>query len=330
MTTDKTPANRSSLIVRDFSPSKLRETFLEGLLTGLSWLLVAFIALFLGLIVVKGFPTVAANGFEFLYTAPREGLDKGGVGPAIFGTVALVTLMTFIALPIGVLTSVYLVEYTGGTNLSRIIRAAVNNLAGVPSIVFGLFGVAFFVLFIGRGLDSALGYSTTNPLFGKPAIIWAAATMALLVLPIVIVNTEEALLAIPVSLRQASLAMGATQWQTISRVVLPQAIPGILTGSILAISRGAGEVAPILFTGAAFLLQDLPVTNIFGVVPFIDPTKQFMELGYHIFILATQSSDVEKTRPAQFASTFVLLFLTFALNFTAILLRAQFRKKAIR
>lgn len=314
----------------NLSYKSLRENFLEGLLSGLAWLLVAFIVVFLAIIVVKGFPTVSANGFEFLYTAPSKGLDEGGVGPAIFGTVALVLLMTLLALPIGVLTSVYLVEYAGGKTSSRFIRAAVNNLAGVPSIVFGLFGVAFFVLFIGRGVDGLLGYSTANPLFGKPAILWAAATMALLVLPIVIVNTEEALLAVPVSLRQASQALGGTKWQTISRVVLPQAVPGILTGSILSISRGAGEVAPILFTGAAFLLKDLPITQIFGVVPFIDPTKQFMELGYHIFILATQSSDVEKTRPAQFAATLVLLVITFALNFAAIILRAQFRKRAIR
>ncbi|WP_287127670.1 phosphate ABC transporter permease PstA [Candidatus Cyanaurora vandensis] len=314
----------------DLSYKSVRETFLEGLLSGLSWLLVAFIVAFLGIIVVRGFPTVSANGFEFLYTSPAKGLDEGGVGPAIFGTVALVLLMTLFALPIGVLTSVYLVEYAGGRQSSRIIRAAVNNLAGVPSIVFGLFGVAFFVLFLGRGLDGLLGYSTSDPLFGKPAILWAAATMALLVLPIVIVNTEEALLAVPVSLRQGSQALGGTQWQTISRVVLPQAVPGILTGSILSISRGAGEVAPILFTGAAFLLQDLPTTQVFGVVPFIDPTKQFMELGYHIFILATQSSDVEKTRPAQYAATLVLLVITFSLNFAAIILRAQFRKRAIR
>lgn len=306
---------------------KARENFLAGLLSGMSWLLVAFIILFLLTITINGWPTVSANGFEFLYTSPDKGLDEGGVGPAIFGTIALVVLMTFFALPVGVFTSIYLVEYAGGKPFSRIIRAAVNNLAGVPSIVFGLFGVAFFVLFIGRGLDGLLGYSLANPLWGKPALLWAALTMALLVLPIVIVNTEEALLAVPVSLRSASLALGATQWETISRVVLPQAIPGILTGSILSISRGAGEVAPILFTGAAFLLQDLPV---FPGTVIIDPTKQFMELGYHIFILATQSSDVEKTRPAQYASTFVLLAITFFLNFAAIILRSQFRKRAIR
>ncbi len=314
----------------DIASRKVRESFLEGLLSGLSWLLVAFVALFLMLITVRGFPTVAANGFAFLYTSPSKGIDEGGVGPAIFGTVVLVLLMTLIALPVGVLTSVYLVEYAGGTKASRIIRAAVNNLAGVPSIVFGLFGVAFFILFVGRGLDKLLGFSLSNPLWGKPAVIWAAATMALLVLPIVIVNTEEALLTVPVALREASAALGGTKWETISRIVLPQAVPGILTGSILSISRGAGEVAPILFTGAAFLLRDLPTINLFGVVPFVDPTKQFMELGYHIFILITQSSDVEKSRPAQYAATFVLLFITFALNFTAIIIRSQFRKRAIR
>jgi phosphate transport system permease protein len=235
----------------------------------------------------------------------------------IFGTTALVVLMTIFVVPIGVITAIYLTEYAPHSSaMTRFIRGAVNNLAGVPSIVFGLFGLGFFINFVGKNMDRLL---TSGPevVWGKPAIIWAALTLAILTLPVVIVATEEALKAIPQGLREASLALGATKLQTVYRIVLPQALPGIMTGSILAVSRGAGEVAPILFTGAAFFMASLPSKL----------TDQFMELGYHVFILSTQSPNVEQTRPLLYATVVVLLGLTFALNFVAIFVRAHMRKK---
>ena len=283
--------------------------------------------------------------WEFLSAAPVEGMTEGGIFPAIFGTVAITLLMILMALPLGALAGIYLVEYAGTSPVARVIRAAVNNLAGVPSIVFGLFGVGFFILFVGRHLDSALGpggraaveqaIGTTSGqgsglLFGQPIMLWAAATLACLVLPTIIVTTEEALTAVPQSHRDASLALGATKWETIWRVVLPQARAGILTGAILSISRGAGETAPILFTGCAYFLPRLPVTQLFGVIPMVNPLDQFMELPYHIYIMATQSHDAELTRPIQYGTTLVLVALTFALNLGAIVLRARLSRREVR
>ncbi len=262
--------------------------------------------------------------WEFLTQAPVEGMTQGGIFPCIFGTIAITVLMIILALPLGIGAAVYLVEYAGEGLLFRIIRAAVNNLAGVPSIIFGLFGVGFFILFVGRNIDHVL---QTGLLFGQPCMLWAAATLAVLVLPVIIVSTEEALNAVPQSHRAASLALGATQWQTIRNVVLPQARGGILTGAILAISRGAGETAPILFTGCAYFLPRLPVVKLFGVIPMINPLDQFMELSYHIFIMATQSTNAEVTLPIQYGTTLVLITLTFLLNLTAIIFRTYFRKK---
>jgi phosphate transport system permease protein len=242
---------------------------------------------------------------------------KAGVFPMIFGTTALVFLMTIFVVPVGVITAIYLTEYAPSHAIgTRFIRGAVNNLAGVPSIVFGLFGLGFFINFVGKNLDRVLT-SGPEPVWGKPAIIWSALTLAILTLPVVIVATEEALKAIPQGLREASLALGATKLQTVWKIVLPQAMPGILTGSILAVSRGAGEVAPILFTGAAYFMASLPSRL----------TDQFMELGYHTFILSTQSPNVEKTRPILYSTVVVLLGLTFALNFVAIFVRAHMRRK---
>jgi phosphate transport system permease protein len=195
-----------------------------------------------------------------------------------------------------------------------LIRFSVNTLAGIPAIVFGLFGLGFFVQFVGKGMDNVL-YGGEMLRWGQPNILWASLTMALLTLPVVIVSVEEAIRSVPVELREASFALGATKWQTIRKVVLPNSITGILTGGILAVSRGAGEVAPILFTGAAYFLPHLPTSL----------SDQFMELGYHIYIMSTQSPDVEATRPIQFATTLVLLALTFALNFSAIFLRYRLR-----
>jgi phosphate transport system permease protein len=273
------------------------------------------------LLVVNGASVI---DIEFLTAVPSDGMTHGGIFPAIFGTICITLLMVVMALPLGVAAAIYMVEYAGKGLGPRIIRAAVNNLAGVPSIVFGLFGVGFFILFVGRNLDRVL---QTGLLFGQPAMLWAAATLAILVLPVVIVSTEEALRAVPLSHREASYALGATQWQTVRRVVLPQAYPGILTGAILSISRGAGETAPILFTGCAYFLPRLPVTEFFGI-PMINPLDQFMELSYHIFIMATQSADAQLTRPIQYGTTLVLVALTFILNFAAIMTRNRFRRRA--
>jgi phosphate transport system permease protein len=254
--------------------------------------------------------------WEFLSTAPRKGGLEGGIWPAIFGTVLLVLVMTIVAAPVGVATAVYLSEYARpGAPITRFIRSAVANLAGVPSIVFGLFGVGFFIETVGREIDDAFYGGAL--FYGKPAIIWASLTLALLTLPVVIVATEEALKAIPIDHREGSLALGATRWQTITRVVLPQALPGIMTGIILAVSRGAGEVAPILFTGVAYYLPFLPA----------HPTDQFMHLGYHVFVLATQSPDVNAALPNLYATALALLTLTFVLNMAAIVIRARVRAR---
>lgn len=284
------------------------------------------IVLLLGSIAAGGVSTIT---WDFLTAEPIEGMTAGGIFPAIFGTVCITLLMIVMALPLGVCAAIYMVEYAGGSRLARVIRASVNNLAGIPSIVFGLFGVGFFILFIGRSIDRVRG---AGLLFGQPAMLWAAATLAVLVLPVIIVSTAEALTAVPRSHREAALALGATRWQTIRRVVLPQARAGILTGSILSISRGAGETAPILFTGCAYFLPRLPVVDLHipftGLsLPMVNPLDQFMELSYHIFIMATQSTDAAVTRPIQYGTTLVLVALTFALNLGAIVLRTRYRSR---
>ncbi|WCJ59940.1 phosphate ABC transporter permease PstA [Fontisphaera persica] len=288
-------------------------------LTGVATLLILLIlAVILGNILWHGKEGLS---WRFIFSmSDREMFDvnQAGVLPMIVGTTARVILMTIIVLPIGVITAIYLNEYAHSTSIfTRIIRGAVNNLAGVPSIVFGLFGMGFFISFIGGRLDAALYPGDAEPHWGKPALIWASATLAVMTLPVVIVATEEALRAIPLGLREASLALGATKLQTILRIVFPNALPGILTGGILAISRAAGEVAPILFTGAAYYMAGLPKSL----------TDQFMDLGYHVFIFSTQSPNIEQTRPILYATVVVLLVLTFALNFVAILVRARMRKK---
>jgi phosphate transport system permease protein len=275
-------------------------------------LIIAIVAIIIGNIVFFGWRTVT---WEFLTAAPRHGMTQGGIFPAIFGTAALVVLMVVALIPFGVGAAVYLHEYARPDSwFTRTVRFAVNNLAGVPSIVFGLFGLGFFVQFVGRSIDRGLGLDVV---WGQPALLWAALTLALLNLPVVIVTTEEALRAVPPEMREASLGLGATRWQTIRHVLLPQALPGILTGAILSVSRGAGEVAPIMFTGAAYFLPYLPHS----------PVDQFMELGYHVFVLATQSPDVDLTRPLLYGTVLTLLLLTFALNLTAIFLRARLRAR---
>jgi phosphate transport system permease protein len=285
--------------------------------------LILVLVLLLGKIFIEGIGVISP---EFLLDEPRNNMTEGGIGPAIFGTISVTLLMVLFTVPLGVFSAIYLNEYAKDTFFTRIIRTSINNLAGVPSIVFGLFGLGFFILFIGKNLDEVL---QTGLLFGQPALLWASATLAVLVLPIVIVSTLEALNSVPKSHRDASYGLGATKWQTIKNVVLPQARPGILTGTILAVSRGAGETAPILFLGAAFFLPNLPVADIcIGdyCIPMINPTDQFMYLAYHIFIMATQSANPTKTLPLQYGSTLVLIVLTFLLNITAIVFRYRFRK----
>jgi phosphate transport system permease protein len=242
----------------------------------------------------------------------------GGIFPAIYGTVVMTLLMTVAVMPVGVMTAIYLHEYAPpDSRLAGMVRVAVTNLAGVPSIVFGLFGLGFFIQFVGRGLDRILSEPGVLH-YGQPALVWASLTLAILTLPVVIVATEEALRAVPREHRDASLALGATKSQTLARVVLPGALPGILTGAILAVARGAGEVAPILFTGVAYFLPDLPGSAF----------SQFMHLGYHTYVLATQSPDIEATRPLLYATVLVLLVLTFALNLVAIAIRTRTRRRA--
>lgn len=290
--------------------------FFSGL-TGLATLLIlAILVVILGNIVLHGLPSFS---WRFVSTIPKKDFfdpATTGVLPMIIGTTIRVFVMTLFVLPVGVITAIYLTEYAPGTSpVTRIIRAAVNNLAGVPSIVFGLFGLGFFITFIGGRIDELL--DTPGPVWGQPALIWASLTLAVMTLPVVIVATEESLKAIPMGLREGSLALGATKLQTIIRVVLPQALPGIMTGGILAVSRAAGEVAPILFTGVAYYMADLPRKL----------SDQFMDLGYHVFVLSTQSPNIEQTRPILYATVLVLLILTFTLNFTAILIRARVRAK---
>ena len=277
-------------------------------------LVVLMVAVILGDVVWNGWSTVT---WEFLAGLPREGMTKGGIFPAIYGTLLLVLLMVVALVPFGVGAAVWLHLYARQESwFTKTVRFAVHNLAGVPSIVFGLFGLGFFIQFVGREMDRAMGLDVV---WGQPALLWAALTLALLNLPVVIVTTEESLRTVARDQREASLALGATRWQTVRHVLLPQAMPGILTGAILAVARGAGEVAPILFTGAAYFLPFLPKL----------PTDQFMELGYHIFVLATQSPDVDATRPLLYGTVLVLLVLTFLLNLTAILLRSRLRAQLL-
>ena len=260
---------------------------------------------------------VSHLSMTFLTQAPREGMTAGGIFPAIVGMVEMVFLMTIAGVPVGVATAIYLHEYAPAqSRLTRLIRIAVANLAGVPSIVFGLFGLGFFVQFLGAGIDKV--FFAGQKVFGQPALLWAALTMAVLTLPVVIVATEEALRAVPGELREASLALGATKFQTVMHVVVPQASAGILTGMILAVSRGAGEVAPILFTGAAYFLPQLPK----GL------SSQFMSPSYHVYVLATQSPDVDATKPILYSTVLVLLALTFVLNIAAIVVRARVRRQS--
>ena len=263
--------------------------------------------------------------WEFVSGDPRESNTEGGVFPAIFGTVMMVILMSAAAVPFGVLAALYLREYARQGLLVRSVRIAVNNLAGVPSIVFGVFGLGFFVYLVGGSIDR-LFYpeALPTPTFGTGGILWASLTLALLTVPVVIVAAEEALAAVPRSMREASLAAGATKWQTVQRVVLPAAAPGILTGLILAMARGAGEVAPLMITGVVKLAPDLPLDRFF---PFVHLDRKFMHLGFHIYDVGFQSPNVEAAKPMVYATTILLLAIVVLLNLTAILVRNRLRRK---
>lgn len=275
---------------------------------------VAVLGIILGM--VGSFISNGGSGvtWTFLTEFPRNNNTEGGIWPALAGTTLLVLLMTMLGVPVGTATAIYLTEFAKQDSwFARSVRFAVNTLAGVPSIVFGLFGVGFFIQFMGNGIDSWFGTSS----FGDGSLLWSSATLAVLTLPVVIVAVEEALRAVPRDLREASLALGATRWQTIVKVVVPNAVTGILTGSILAVGRGAGEVAAILFVGVTYSSESIPSAV----------TEKFMHLGYHLFVLSTQSPDVDLTLPLQYATTLVLLGLTFLLNLTAILIRSRLRKR---
>jgi len=263
--------------------------------------------------------------WTFLSDDPREANTEGGIWPAIFGTVMMVFLMSLAVVPLGVLAALYLREYAKQGVLVRTVRVAVNNLAGVPSIVFGVFGLGFFVYFVGGGIDRLFfPEALPSPTFGTGGILWASLTLALLTVPVVIVASEEALAAVPRSMREASLAMGATKFQTILRVVLPAAAPGILTGFILAMARAAGEVAPLMLTGVVKLAPELPLDSFF---PFFHLDRKFMHLGFHIYDVGFQSPNVEAAKPMVYATTVFLLLIVVLLNLTAIRVRNYLREK---
>ena len=293
----------------------IKDTLIKSL-TGICVLLIIFVIVsILAVVIIGGWENLT---WEFLTEFPRDGMTKGGILPALVGTALMTLIMTIAAVPFGAITAIYLAEYASEKSVfAKTIRFAVKTLAVVPSIIFGLFGLGFFIKFVGLKLDNIFYGGELR--WGQPNILWASLTMALLTLPVVIVSVEEAIKTIPRDMREASLALGATRWQTIQKVVLPGSYTGILTGTILAISRGAGEVAPILFTGAAYYLADLPHSL----------SDQFMSLGYHIYIMSTQSTNVDDTLPIQFATTLVLLLLTFSLSMIAVILRYRIRKKAI-
>jgi phosphate transport system permease protein len=265
--------------------------------------------------------------WEFLTAEPRESNSEGGVFPAIFGTVLMTLLMTICVVPFGVLAALYLREYARAGLLISAVRIAVNNLAGVPSIVFGVFGLGFFCYTVGGSIDDWFyPERLPSPTFGKGGLLWASLTLALLTLPVVIVSTEEALAAVPSSMREGSYACGASKWQTIRRIVLPRAMPGIMTGAILAMARGAGEVAPLMLVGAVKLAPELPMDTE-GTI--LHPSRSFMHLGFHIFDLGFQSQNSEGNKPVVFTTTLLLIGIILLLNVVAIRLRTRLRRRFV-
>ena len=269
--------------------------------------------------------TYVANVWRVLTEEPREANTEGGIFPAIFGTVMMVLIMTIAVVPFGVLAALYLREYARQGLIVRLVRIAVNNLAGVPSIVFGVFGLGFFVYVIGGTIDTLFfPEALPTPTFGTGGILWASLTLALLTVPVVIVATEEGLAAVPRELREGSLGLGATKFETLSRVVVPCAMPGILTGLILAMARAAGEVAPLMLTGVVKLAPALPLD---WQWPFFHLDRKFMHLGFHIYDVGFQSPNVEAAKPMVYITTLVLIMVVVVLNLAAISLRNSLRKK---
>ncbi|KJS78592.2 MAG: phosphate ABC transporter permease [Pseudomonas sp. BICA1-14] len=266
-----------------------------------------------------------AKLWEFVSDEPREANTEGGVFPAIFGTVLMTLIMAVIVTPFGVIAAVYLREYAKQGLLTRIIRIAVNNLAGVPSIVYGVFGLGFFVYVLGGSLDR-LFYpeAAPAPVFGTPGLMWASLTLAILTLPVVIVATEEGLARIPRMIREGSLALGATKSETLWKVVLPMASPAMMTGLILAVARAAGEVAPLMLVGVVKLAPNLPLN---GNYPYLHLDQKIMHLGFHIYDVGFQSPNVEAARPLVYATALLLVLVIAALNFTAIYIRNHLREK---
>ncbi|MFY8273628.1 phosphate ABC transporter permease PstA [Pseudoalteromonas sp. SSDWG2] len=262
---------------------------------------------------------------KFVSDDPREANTEGGVFPAIFGTVFMVMLMAVIVTPFGVVAAIYLHEYAAKNAVTKMIRIAVINLAGVPSIVYGVFGLGFFVYMLGGSIDQ-LFYpeASPSPVFGTPGVIWSALTLAILTLPVVIVSTEEGLSRIPSAVRQGSLALGATKAETLWRIVVPMASPAIMTGLILAVARAAGEVAPLMLVGVVKMAPTLPLD---GNFPYVHLDRKFMHLGFHIYDVGFQSPNVEAARPLVYATAFLLVTVIIALNITAIGIRNHLREK---
>lgn len=265
--------------------------------------------------------------WEFLTDEPREANQEGGVFPAIFGTVLMTLLMSLAVVPFGVLAALYIREYAKAGPLISAVRIAVNNLAGVPSIVFGVFGLGFFCYTIGTSIDELLfAERLPNPTFGTGGLLWSSLTLALLTLPVVIVATEESLAAVPSSMREGSYACGASKWQTIRRIVLPRAMPGIMTGMILAMARGAGEVAPLMLVGVVKLAPELALD---GEWPFLHPERSFMHLGFHIYDQGFQSQNSEASKPMVYTTTLLLIGIVAALNVAAVAIRSRLRRKFV-
>ena len=275
--------------------------------------------------VFQKFAHYFAKLWEFVSEDPREANTEGGIFPAIFGTVAMVLLMAVLVTPFGVVAAIYLNEYAAKGALTKVIRIAVNNLAGVPSVVYGVFGLGFFVYFLGGTIDSLFFEANAPaPVFGTPGLMWSSLTLALLTVPVVIVSTEEGLTRIPRSIREGSLALGATKAETLWRTVLPMATPAMMTGLILAVARAAGEVAPLMMVGVVKLAPALPVD---GNFPFIHLDRKFMHMGFHIYDVGFQSPNVEAARPLVYATSFLLIILIISLNMTAIKIRNSLREK---
>lgn len=267
----------------------------------------------------------AERFWTFVSAEPREANTEGGILPAILGTVIMVILMSIMVMPLGVMAALYLSEYSKKGAFVRIVRICVNNLAGVPSIVFGVFGLGFFIYGIGGLIDSVFfAEALPAPTFGTGGVLWASLTLALLTVPVVIVSTEEGLSQVPGNMREGSLALGATKFETIWKVVLPGALPGIMTGLILAVARAAGEVAPLMLTGVVKLAPDALVD---GRFPFMHAERKFMHLGFHIYDVGFQSPNVEAAKDIVYATAFLLIALVAALNLAAIFIRSRIREK---